>query len=349
MRTYYSEAGCLAGWLTDVRKGEEKIASAPFSFEEHTHQTKGSAFGRYLTTYSYRLQYGTIVSLCSHQTFETMREHRRRFISFLFFLVLSTYLVITDGFVMIPERRFSTAMLHANMPRSSSFVSSSADDKDVSNRVGNQDDRSIASNFPSRRNILLSSAMLCGALTGLSFQPQPARAELIQFPCEDGTLRNTYHFMRAGQSLLEEENLWGTNPMFLTNRENSISELGVEQVQQACQLLEQADLSLSRVQFPLAANAMDTADIVAHQLQIGRTQLMPEYTYMDQRGIGKWDMLSVGLQSTQDAVWAMDAQEAGKNGLDGGLPPLNDDGTANEMLGHQVTRLRQLLSCKLFG
>jgi hypothetical protein len=30
----------------------------------------------------------------------------------------------------------------------------------------------------------------------------------------------------------------------------------------------------------------------------------------------------------------------------GGLPPPNDDGTANEMLGHQVTRLRQLISCK---
>lgn len=39
----------------------------------------------------------------------------------------------------------------------------------------------------------------------------------------------------------------------------------------------------------------------------------------------------------------MDAQEAGKDGL-AGKPPPNTDGTPNETLGNQVTRLRQLIS-----
>jgi hypothetical protein len=37
---------------------------------------------------------------------------------------------------------------------------------------------------------------------------------LMQFPCE-GPLSNTYYFMRAGQSLMEADNIWSTNPLFL--------------------------------------------------------------------------------------------------------------------------------------
>jgi broad specificity phosphatase PhoE len=53
--------------------------------------------------------------------------------------------------------------------------------------------------------------------------------------------------MRAGQSKLEEQDLWGTNPLFLTNRENALSDLGVTQVQDACRTMEEAQLDLSCV------------------------------------------------------------------------------------------------------
>jgi hypothetical protein len=62
---------------------------------------------------------------------------------------------------------------------------------------------------------------------------------------------------------------------------------------------------------------------------------------MDQRGVGLWD--GKPLESTEAAIWAMDAAEAGEEGR-GGKPPQNDDGTANETLFEQVTRLRQLMS-----
>jgi hypothetical protein len=62
---------------------------------------------------------------------------------------------------------------------------------------------------------------------------------------------------------------------------------------------------------------------------------------MDQRGVGKWDMMD--LQETQEAVWAMDVHETGAQGRDA-RPPSNDDGTANESLYNQVTRLVQLIS-----
>jgi hypothetical protein len=40
--------------------------------------------------------------------------------------------------------------------------------------------------------------------------------------------------MRAGASLLEVEDVWSTNPLFLTNREAALSELGEQQVREAC-------------------------------------------------------------------------------------------------------------------
>ena len=39
---------------------------------------------------------------------------------------------------------------------------------------------------------------------------------------------------------------------------------------------------------------------------------MPEYTYMDPRGLGDWNMRS--LSTVEEAVWAMDDAEAGKIG-----------------------------------
>ncbi len=47
------------------------------------------------------------------------------------------------------------------------------------------------------------------------FVPQANAKGLIQFPCKDLEFSNTYHFLRAGESLLEEEGVWTTNPLFL--------------------------------------------------------------------------------------------------------------------------------------
>jgi hypothetical protein len=220
-----------------------------------------------------------------------MRDHRSLSKLLAWSAVLSTH-----GFV-IPGSRLSRIQQIIQLN-----VRGSAEDH-------SQEEQDDVFQTPSRRTLLFSLPLVLSTLT---VGPQPARADLIQFPCKYGTLRNTYHFMRAGQSKLEEQDVWGTNPLFLTNRENALSDLGVAQVQDACRTMEEAQLNLSLVKFSLAANAMDTSDMVAQELLVGRNLLVPEYTYMDQRGIGKWDMMA--LQSTQDAVWAMDTNEAGKEG-----------------------------------
>jgi len=111
---------------------------------------------------------------------------------------------------------------------------------------------------------------------------------------------------------MEQDDIWSTNPLFLTNRDSALSEQGIQQVESTCQSLKENDVNPTIVMYSLAASAMDTANIIGRELRIGRDRLVPEFTYLDPRAIGKWDMLS--MASTQAAVWAMDNDEAGADG-----------------------------------
>ena len=139
----------------------------------------------------------------------------------------------------------------------------------------------------SRRHLVVSIPAAV-ATAFIMENPQPAGAELINFPLtKTYKFKNTYHFMRAGESKLEEQDIWETNPLFLTNRENALSKTGEEQVHAACRMMDDAKVNLGVVKFSLAANAIDTSNIIAQDLLVGRNRLVPEYTYLDQRGIGK--------------------------------------------------------------
>ena len=192
----------------------------------------------------------------------------------------------------------------------------------------------------SRRDALRAALISFSSSCCFSLFTEPAHADLIQFPISY-QLKNTYHFMRAGESLLESQDIISTNPLFLTNREDALSPNGVEQVQKACRYLLSQDVNPSLVKFSLAAKCIDTANIVATEMQVGRDKLIPEYTFMDPRGIGKWDRRHISV--VENAVFAMDEMEAGNLGQSG-RPPKNDDGTADETLGDQVVRLRELMS-----
>ncbi|KAL7535143.1 hypothetical protein ACHAXR_006298, partial [Thalassiosira sp. AJA248-18] len=193
-----------------------------------------------------------------------------------------------------------------------------------------------------RRSFLERSALLSAISVGAfgsSADTANARG-LARFPCKD-PLSNTYHFLRAGSSLLEVEDIWSTNPLFLTNREAALSELGEEQVTEACRYLKSTGIQPTVVRYSLAAASIDSANIVGEELNIGRDRLVPEFNYMDPRAIGAWDFAA--LNATEEAVWALDADEAGQYGK-GGKPPPNEDGTPSETLADQVVRLTNLLS-----
>ena len=118
--------------------------------------------------------------------------------------------------------------------------------------------------------------------------------------------------------------------------------MGIKQVVETCRQIQLDEKQLpTLVKYSLAASCIDTAMIVGQELKLGTDRIIPEFTFLDPRGIGSWDMSSRGL--TMPALWAMDNDEAGNDGLYA-LPPASEDGTPHEVLADQAVRLRQILS-----
>lgn len=208
---------------------------------------------------------------------------------------------------------------------------------------GNHIHASGRNNQSRRRTFLERSAasVISAGSAAVYGSPTSAGARgLVRFPCKEPLL-NTYHLLRAGSSLLEVEDVWSTNPLFLTNREAALSELGEVQVREACRYLKSTGSTPTVVRYSLAASSVDSANIVGEELRVGRDRLVPEFNYMDPRAIGGWDFAA--LNATEEAVWALDADEAGTYGK-GGKPPPNEDGTPAETLADQVVRLTNLMS-----
>jgi len=218
-------------------------------------------------------------------------------------------------------------------------VEDEGDNRSQTQRIGKEFTTS-GTTFDRRRffHTIGSSAALAGTL--LNHPGNASGRGLVMFPCKT-PLANKYHIMRTGTSLLEEDDIWSTNALFLTNREAALSSKGIEQVRAACEMMRAKDTVPSLVKYGLPASSMDTANIVSETLKIGKDRLVPEFTFLDPRAIGRWDAFS--YSETYPAVWAMDVLEAGPNGMEG-RPPPNDDGTPNDTLADQMIRLRQVLS-----
>lgn len=107
--------------------------------------------------------------------------------------------------------------------------------------------------------------------------------------------------------------------------------------------MQEADINPSVIKYSLAASAVDTAMVFREELKVGQNQMIPEFTFMDPRAIGKWDTMS--YQEMFPAVVALDELEAGGNGK-GGRPPANTNGTPHDTLADQAIQLRQLMSCE---
>lgn len=128
----------------------------------------------------------------------------------------------------------------------------------------------------------------------------------------------------------------------LQNRDDALSPKGIEQVVETCRSMQLDEKRLpTLVKYSLAASCVDTAMILGQELKLGTDRIVPEFTFLDPRGIGAWDMSSRDI--TMPALWAMDNDEAGTDGLYA-LPPSSDDGTPHEVLADQAVRLRQILS-----
>ena len=189
-------------------------------------------------------------------------------------------LIIIVGFHII----VNIAAYSCSSSSSSSSRRPTSSTNDVSGHTGEDtDEQSSWERFSyegnSRRRAFFERIMQQSVATCLSgsfiTKPRKVNAELIMFPLTK-PLVNKYILMRAGTTLLEEEDIWSTNPLFLTNRESGLSERGITQVQEALKALTgNDDTTVSVIKYSFAASSMDTAEIAKNTLQVGQNRVVP--------------------------------------------------------------------------
>lgn len=191
--------------------------------------------------------------------------------------------------------------------------------------------------FLSYTAFLLGGTTLAGLGTAALVKPPPTAAALVQFPTT--YLRNTYYLVRSGTSYSEERNLTATNPVWKQSGAASLTQAGrVMVVRETLPKLEALGACDEGCWLwpSMTQGSYQTAEALAEGLNLGRSRIVPEYSFLDKRGLGALEDLP--LDRTRLQVAEGDAKDSKWR------PLPNTDGTPNESMEDVLVRVRQLLS-----
>ncbi|BBN15591.1 hypothetical protein MPTK1_6g20840 [Marchantia polymorpha subsp. ruderalis] len=164
----------------------------------------------------------------------------------------------------------------------------------------------------------------------------PASANgLLQMPPRE--LKNRYFLVRSGLSNYESMGLINTNPVSKTSVDNGLSPEGLRQAEKAAhQLKDIGACEDSCWIWPsITMRAYQSAELIAYINNITYSRIVPEYSFLDARGLGAYEGRKL---STVDEIYAGDSESVMVK------PPPFTDGTPNESVTDVLVRLTQLMS-----
>eukprot|EP00752_Nemacystus_decipiens_P008815 g7867.t1 len=178
-----------------------------------------------------------------------------------------------------------------------------------------------------------SSAAL--AAVAVATSPQEASANgMLDFP--PARLNNRYFLMRAAQGGADKEGRVQSHPIDKLHMDNRLTEQGVEEAQRAAGVLASLGVSDAFIWADISSRAQDTARILAQELDIRQERVVPEFSFLEPRGMGSFDGEDVA--SVLPTVYKEDANSLTWR------PPPSTDGTPNESVDDVFVRVRQLMS-----
>lgn len=192
----------------------------------------------------------------------------------------------------------------------------------------------------SRRQSMLQLAAIPVLLetTSRLLWPDEAQAALVQFPVTQ--LRNKYFLIRAGESVAEADGYVLTNPVSKTSMTSGLTELGKRQVvKQALPQLRAAegfDVDNIYIWPSITQRSYQTAEILGSLLGVSRSRIVPEFSFLDPRGLGALEGYT--LDEAEQQIRAGDVQSPNWR------PLRNYDGTPNESVADVLVRMRQVVS-----
>ncbi|XP_010444138.1 PREDICTED: uncharacterized protein LOC104726884 [Camelina sativa] len=184
------------------------------------------------------------------------------------------------------------------------------------------------------RRDLFKTLSVCIATPSLTVAPANARG-LFQMP--PLRLSNRYYLVRAGESDYESLGIINTNPVAKTSVDSGLSEKGKKQtVRAALQLKAMGACDRNCWLWPsITQRAYQAAEIIASINGISRSYIVPEYSFLDARGLGAYE--GKKLDSISE-VYALDSISMKTK------PPPISDGTPNESVSDVFVRVTQLMS-----
>ncbi|GAB2269860.1 hypothetical protein Dimus_004780 [Dionaea muscipula] len=150
-------------------------------------------------------------------------------------------------------------------------------------------------------------------------------------------LINRYFLVRAGESEFESLGIINTNPVAKTSVDSGLSRNGKNQiVKAALELKEMGACDGSCWIWPsITQRAYKAAEIIASVNKVDRSRIVPEYSFLDARGLGAYE--GKALESVSE-VYASDIISSAIK------PPPTNDGTPNESVADVFVRVIQLMS-----
>ncbi|KAK6123368.1 hypothetical protein DH2020_042885 [Rehmannia glutinosa] len=150
-------------------------------------------------------------------------------------------------------------------------------------------------------------------------------------------LTNRYYLVRAGESEYESLGIINTNPVAKTSVDNGLSEKGKKQTVRAALDLKSMGACESNCWIwpSITQRAYQAAEIIAAVNGITRSHIVPEYSFLDARGLGAYEGKKL---DTVSEVYASDSLSPNIK------PPPIDDGTPNESVQDVFVRVTQLMS-----
>ncbi|PWA43206.1 phosphoglycerate mutase family protein [Artemisia annua] len=172
-------------------------------------------------------------------------------------------------------------------------------------------------------------------LVTATFLPSADARGLFQMP--PPRLSNRYFLVRAGESEYESMGIINTNPVAKTSMDNGLSKIGkIQTVKAALKLKEMGACDNNCWIWPsITQRAYQAAEIIAAINVVNRSNVVPEYSFLDARGLGAYE--GRPLQSVSE-IYASDVVSQNVK------PPPISDGTPNESVADVFVRVTQLMS-----
>jgi broad specificity phosphatase PhoE len=178
---------------------------------------------------------------------------------------------------------------------------------------------------------------VASASTAALLGPRAARANgLVLFPPE--SLQNRYFLLRAGETVAEAAGRVETNPIATLGPSSYLTNNGVAQVEEAAKALLVSGLDGGTgcwVYYNKASPSQQTAAVLQWTLGISNSNMIPDFAWLDPRGVGALEGRGLGLWSD---LHSMDA------GNPLYRPPPGEDGTLSESAADLLVRVRNLIS-----